>query len=347
MFTNSILNFTLGTQIGNGGEATVFLATDHQLNAEIVIKKIPQTNFTDKNLFFEESKKIYLTNHHNIVKIMYGSQDADFVYLAMPYYPKGSLKSIIDGRYLTSREIIRYSLQFLSGLNNIHSKGLMHFDVKLENILVDHSDKALISDFGLAEYMGVYGFATVNGTTPVYAPPELFNQADHNLKFDIYQSGIAIYRMCSGDIEFLNQMNNAFLSRGVHNNDNFINNIKREKFPDRSSYLPHIPKPLRNVIKKCLKANPAERYDSVIDILNDLSKIDIATDWQYVKIDTNYEQWTKPNCIVTCNYVNNKFSIQSLKNNRRKTVYCKTLDSKNEAYNLLYTCLHDPNWNDS
>ena len=51
--------------------------------------------------------------------------------------------------------------------------------------MIDESNKALISDFGLAEYMGHYGFAPVNGTTPVLAPPELFDQAEHNIKFDI------------------------------------------------------------------------------------------------------------------------------------------------------------------
>lgn len=341
MFTNSLLSFTLINQIGFGGEAEVHLATDHQLNAQIVIKKISKVNFTDIDKFFEESKKLYLTAHHNIVKIMYGSQDDDYVYLALPYYPKGSLKRIIDHRFLTSREIIRYSLQFLSGLNNIHSKGLIHFDIKPENILIDDSNKALISDFGLAEYMGYYGFAQVNGTTPVLAPPELFTQAQHNLKFDIYQAGITLYRMCAGDNSFFQQVNDAFMSRGVSNQAHFINNLQRENFPKRNNFLPHIPKPLRNVIKKALKANPDNRYNSILEMLNDLSKIEIANDWMYKK-HVNIETWEKDNYIVTCteNLTNNKFTVSALKKGRRKTIYCKICNNKEEANNLLYDSLN-------
>ena len=341
MFTNTILNFTLGAQIGSGGEAEVFLAFDHQLNAQVVVKKIPKTNFTDLTKFFEESKKLYLTRHHNVVRIMYGCQDLDHIYLAMPYYTNGSLKSVIDGRFLTAREIIRYTLQFLSGLNNIHSKHLLHYDIKPENILIDDTNKALISDFGLAEYMGAYGFAYISGTTREFAPPELFSQAVHNVKFDIYQSGLTLYRICNGESIFLDQLTNAFISRGITNDANFINNIAREKFPNRSFYLPHIPRALRRVITKTLKANPSDRYNSVLEILNDLSKITNANDWVYSKT-AHIENWTKPNYIVTCTFqhTHNNFTVVALKNGRRKTDYCSTLGTQTEAYNFLYDCLN-------
>lgn len=345
MFTNTLLNFTLGAKIGNGGEAEVFIANDHQLNAEIVIKKIQKTKFTDLTKFFEESKKLYLTRHHNVVKIMYGCQDNDHIYLAMPHYKNGSLKSIIDVRHLTSREIIRYSLQFLSGLNNIHSKKLIHYDIKPENILIDETNKALVSDFGLAEHMGIYGFAQISGTTRELAPPELFTQPVHNIKFDIYQAGLTLYRICNGDLIFADQLNNAFISRGITSDTNFVTNLTREKFPDRTFYLPHIPRSLRTVINTALKADPNQRYNSILEMLNDLSKIDTANDWQYSK-NGHIESWTKPDeYIVTCSFdsVNNNFTILALKNNRRKTDYCKTVSTQNEAKTLLYNCLNN-NW---
>lgn len=341
MFTNTILNFTLGAKIGNGGEAEVFLANDHQLNAEIVIKKIPKTNFTDLTKFFDESKKLYLTRHHNVVKIMYGCQDSTYIYLAMPHYTNGSLKAIIDTRFLSAREIIRYALQFLSGLNNIHSKQLLHYDIKPENILIDDSNKALISDFGLAEHMGAYGFANISGTTPEFAPPELFSQSAHNIKYDIYQSGLTLYRVCNGDSNFFKQLSNAFISRGITNDANFINNITKEKFPDRSSYLPHIPRALRKVISKSLKANPADRYNSVLEMLNDLSKIDHANDWLYSK-SGNIESWVKPNYLVTCtlDILRSDYTVVALKNTRRKKDYCSIVSSQKEAYDLLYNCMN-------
>lgn len=345
MFTNTLLTFHLGDKIGIGGEAAVYKAIDTQLSADIIIKKIPKKRFKgDMDKYFEESQKLYLSSHHNVVKIMYGCQDKEFIYLAMPLYSKGSLKSIIDNRFLTSREIIRYSLQFLSGLNYIHSKQLLHYDIKPENILIDDTNKASISDFGLAKYLGLYGFAIVEGTSEELAPPEYFSQTAHNIKFDIYQSGLTLFRICNGDEIFFQQLRDAYVSKSGNSFDNVIINIEREKFPNRNYFLPHIPKSLIRIIKKATKANPDDRYDSVIDILNDLSKIEDGNDWKYTK-DDNVESWSQPNRSVTCtfNSTNNKYTILTLKNNKRKTLYCAALNDYKEAHDLLYNCLNT-NW---
>lgn len=97
--------------------------------------------------------------------------------LAMPFFEKGSLKKLLDSRNLTVKEIIRYALQFLSGLNNIHSKGVLHFDLKPENILISDSNVAVISDFGLAEYIARTGTSRVGGVTPDIMPPEFYSQS--------------------------------------------------------------------------------------------------------------------------------------------------------------------------
>jgi hypothetical protein len=90
--------------------------------------------------------------------------------------------------------------------------------------------------------MGRYGFAKNLGTTEAYAPPEYFSQAKHNLKFDIYQAGLAMYRLCNGDIDFESQYSQAFYIRRVTSEENFIKNIEKGNFPSRNSYLPNIPK---------------------------------------------------------------------------------------------------------
>lgn len=345
LLTDAILQFELREQIGEGGEGFVYKSFDTQLNNIIAIKKVAIVDFDNTEDFFEESRKLYLTRHHNVVEVNYACKDDEFIYLSMPYYANGSLKGLMDNRFLTAREIIRYSLQFLSGLNNIHSKGLIHFDIKPENILLSDSNKALISDFGIAQYMGRYGFAKNLGTTEVYAPPEYFSQARHNLKFDIYQAGLAIYRLCNGDADFESQYSQAFYIRRVASEENIVKNIEKGNFPSRNSYLPHIPKKLAKIINVALSVNPDDRYSSVLDMLNDLSAISNkeVNDWEYQTDNANEQKWLKDGYVVTCIKNGNNWNIKALKNNRQNNSYTKRVSTDNEKDKLLYKCLND-NW---
>jgi serine/threonine protein kinase len=340
---SATLTFELGDRIGGGGEAQVFKAFDNQMNAQLAVKRIPLANFQDIDQFFHESQKLYLTRHHNIVQIMYGCRDNidDFVYLAMPFYKNGSLLDLIAQRFLTAREVIRYSLQFLSGLNNVHSKRLIHFDIKCENILLSDKNQAMLSDFGLAQQTCQYGFATNFGTTQVFAPPELFNQEEHNLLFDIYQAGITLYRLCIGAKYFRDQYLMAGDDAGNFDDAVFRQNLIQGTFPNRSFWLPHIPIPLRTVIRKATNLDPAQRYSNVIDFLNDLSKIETANDWQFRTDYAGNEEWKSDNRVVTANLRGVLWNVTSIKGNRKKNAYCKTglnLAGKNA---LLYKSLNE------
>jgi serine/threonine protein kinase len=341
ILTETLLEFELREIIGGGGEGNVYKAYDPQLDCIFAIKAVPINYFKDTKEYFSESRKLFLSKHHNIVPVNYACRDNDFIYLSMPFYPNGSIKALTDKRFLTTREIIRYSLQFLSGLNNIHSKELIHFDIKTENILISDSDKAMISDFGLAQYTSHYGFAKNHGTTPVFAPPELFSQAEHNIKFDIYQSGIAMYRMCIGDTYFESQIQSALFPKGTEDMNNFVKHLERGTFPSRKAYPAHIPKQLLKIINKCLNPNPDDRYSSVISILNDLSKIDSVNDWQYNIVNVNNLEWTKDGYVVNCYLSNNNNVIEALKNGRHNRTFCKKFDNTKDLFALNYDCLNE------
>ena len=95
----------------------------------------------------------------------------------MPFYPKGSLNKIIDSRFLTVREIISLGTNFLSGLHNIHSKRLIHFDIKPDNILISERNEAHLTDFGLAKKAAFDG-AEQDRVYGRMAPPEYFEKGD-------------------------------------------------------------------------------------------------------------------------------------------------------------------------
>lgn len=257
---------------GQGRNSTVFVAWDPQLDTEIVIKQLNKLDFRNPDAYFNEARILNTASHPNVVPINYATYDHDYIYLGMPYYKKGSLETLINSRYLTVREIVKYGLEFLSGVHYIHTKGLLHLDVKPTNVLINDSDVAVLTDFGLTKYVDVNGFAEPDRTYGKHIPPEAFISNKADVLFDIYQSGLTLYRMCNGNQEFQRQW------------DSFIDKpsaIQQGNFPDRVKFLPHIPAQLRTVITTGLKVSGTERYSTVLDMINDLSKIDKGLDWSY------------------------------------------------------------------
>ena len=293
-YTNSEIEFQLNTEIGEEGRnSQVFIAHDNQLDAELVIKRIDRSTFANEDEYFQEASILYKSSHPYVVPIQYASKDENYIYIALPYYPNGSLKRIMNEKFLTLREILRYSSHFLSGLHNIHSKGLIHFDIKPDNILISRRDEAILSDFGLAKHTCEDGLAEQECVYVKQVPPERLDTTSFTNSFDIYQVGLTLYRMCNGDEEFDNQFN-SFMENGQLKEIDFINAVRRERFPNRNKFPEHITKTIKNIIKKCLKINPDDRYNTIIDLINDLSNFSDENyfDWQFEQNPT-YKKWIK------------------------------------------------------
>ena len=219
----------------------------------------------------------------------------------MPYYKNGSLRQLIKSRYLTSREIIKYSINFLNGLFNIHSKGLLHFDIKPDNILLSESNEALLSDFGLAKIVDSSGVASPDLVYPRSLPPEFLSEIvkpeeNRDMSFDrcydIYQVGITLYRLCVGDDRFYREFNKYVVNEKI-DIENLYKDQSRGKFLNLDEYPCHIPKQIQTVIKKCLRFSPEKRYNSVFGIINAISDVqEKILDWQY-SFDQEYEYWEK------------------------------------------------------
>lgn len=271
------LNFETIREIGQEGRnSKVYLAHDKQLDGEIVVKIVPKSKLPNASEFYREAKILYASSHPYVVRVNYGCADNDNIYVAMPYYQNGSLKKLIDTRFLSIREVLRYSIQFLSGLNNIHSKGLLHFDIKPDNILISNSNEALLSDFGLSKAMDNFGFANPDGVYPKQVPPETFGSTQKTFHFDIYLAGLTIYRLLNGNEHYYHQLN-------YRTQQEYVDAIIAGNFPSRTSYLPHIPLKLQRIVNKALSVNIMNRHQSVLELINELSAVDENLDWVYSK----------------------------------------------------------------
>ncbi|RDY29789.1 serine/threonine protein kinase [Romboutsia weinsteinii] len=310
-----------------GVNSALYLAEDAQLGSRFILKQMDKKAFNDSDKYFEESKKIYDVKHPNIVPINYASYDDEYIYITMPYFERGSLYHLLENKNLTIREIISYSLDFLSAIYYIHSKGMLHCDIKPNNILISKEGKGILADFGSALYMDASGNAKLKNVYYKHIAPEQCVTSKINRKVDIYQIGTTLYRMCNGNEEYNKQVKRY----------KDLNSLKlacaKGKFPIRKKYLPHIPKSMIYVIEKCIKVNPEERYDDVLEIINDLSAINQNLDWEYKKID-------KDNCVWSLNRNNENLEVALSKEHNLWDVKhnyenISMLDSKAKAYRLV------------
>ncbi|KAA6472269.1 serine/threonine-protein kinase [Bacillus swezeyi] len=278
-YTDTILKLKFKKEIGGveGKNSTVYIAYDPQLDTDLVIKKISKTEFSKVEAYFTEAQMLYSTQHPNIMPIKYASQDSEYIYIAMDFMKKGSLNNLIDKRFLTPREIIKISLEFLSGIHFMHAKRLVHFDIKPTNILINNANKAIVTDFGTSKYLNDYGFANPDKLYRLHIPPEQFNFGRFSYFSDIYQAGLTIYRMCNGNKFFKEQLTDL----NIKNPQELAEAIGTNKFPDKKKFLPHIPKGLRKIISKSLSINVEDRYQSVLEMMNDLALLENDLDWDY------------------------------------------------------------------
>lgn len=328
-----------------GKNSDVYSYHDDQLGKDFIVKQINKQKVYEQygsdylNNLFSESKILYSNKHPNIVEIQYASYDKDNVYISMPKYKNGSLNALISSKFLTVREILKISLEFLSGLHYVHTNNLIHFDIKPTNILIDDNGKAVLTDFGLAKYVNTYGIAIPDFMYSAHKPPEHFKNAELTNKSDIYQAGITLYRLCNGNNTFYNQLKES---------DDWVKGIIKGELPNRKFYLPHIPVKLQKIINKSINKDPDKRYDSILEMINQLSIINEYLDWRYVILNDNEFVWSKMNdngthldCIKISKNDHNKYDVKKEKKNIEKnsTICSKLSNCKNlelsEAYKLV------------
>lgn len=308
-----------------GRNSQVWTALDTQLDEPVILKEITKKSLNQQRVqdYFTESKLLNEANHPHIMPIRYAAEDENNIYITMPFYPAGSINTRIEQKMLTVREIVKYSLDFLSGLMFIHIKGMLHLDIKPTNIIINDFDRAILTDFGLSRHLDENGFATQPFLYRYHRSPESFQTEERTVLDDIYQVGLTIYRMAYGNNVFHSQ----FQSLLKQNNDELhkvFPYIQKGEFPNRQFTLPHIPDRLRKLIIKALHPKPDKRFQTVLDLINELSKIDQLLDWEYeTNADNSMFLWSIDNeTSIIKIYVDNQgydWLVRGDKTNKKST----------------------------
>jgi tRNA A-37 threonylcarbamoyl transferase component Bud32 len=258
--TSGLVGQTLGQyrvieQIGEGGMATVFKAYQPGLNREVALKVLPphfakQADFTER--FAREAQAIGNLHHPNILPVYDSGQDKGYSYLAMRYIPNARTLAHEMKQPLKTERMIEVISQIAGALEHAHKAGIIHRDVKPTNVLLD-GPWALLSDFGLAKMVENPVELTGTGVgmgTPAYMSPEqgMGKKVDH--RTDIYALGIILYEMLTGQIPHKAETPIATVMKRIN-----------EPLPLPRSLNPKIPEAVERVLLKALATDPADRFD--------------------------------------------------------------------------------------
>lgn len=253
--------------IGQGGMADVFLAIDTILNRHVAIKILRSDQSTDaiSILRFEREAQAATTlAHPNIVEIYDVGEYKNHHYIVMEYVAGKTLKKVIRDRApLLNLEAVDTMKQLTSAVAEAHKRGIIHRDIKPQNVIVKSDGSLKILDFGIATAKGSAQLTQANNVmgSVHYLAPELAKGEPASPQSDIYALGIVFYEMLTGDVPF--KADQAIQIALQH---------MREPMPSVRKANPNVPQYVENIIIRATAKNPKLRYQSCDEMLNDLEK---------------------------------------------------------------------------
>lgn len=253
--------------IGVGGMAVVYKAFDNIDRKIVAVKILKEEYLTDedfKRRFKNESKAIAVLSHPNIVKVLDVSFGDRLQYIVMEYVEGITLKEYIEQQgSIRTREALYFVMQILRALQHAHDKGIVHRDIKPQNIMLIENGSIKVTDFGIATFSRDETKTMTNAAigSVHYISPEQAKGSVTDAKSDIYSVGVVLYEMLTGCLPF--QSDNA-VSVAV------MQVQKQPKSPREIN--PDIPIGLEQIIMRAMQKNPAERYQSAAEMLVDLGE---------------------------------------------------------------------------
>jgi len=265
-------HYTVLKELGVGGMGVVYHCRDEFLQRDVAIKMLlPELMADPKNVevFTEEARLAARMDHPNIVTVydigVENRQNKAHHFVAMEYLPGGNLAVRTQGAALAVEHALNWMKQLSNGLYFAHRKGVVHQDVKADNIFITTEGDLKIGDFGLARLMAnkVYINPSTKGMgTPAYMSPELCRGEQQDQRSDMYSLGILFFEMVTGQLPY---RANGMIEMAMKHTTAPIPSVRRLN--------PEVPDVLDRLIRRMMEKSPFDRYQSlneVLKILDDL-----------------------------------------------------------------------------
>jgi eukaryotic-like serine/threonine-protein kinase len=274
---NSLLgHYRIISKIGAGGMGEVYLAKDTRLDRKVALKILPPEFAEDKdrmNRFVREAKSASALNHPNIITIHEIGESGGTHFIATEFIDGKTLNEYVKGNSLDFKSVLEIAIQIASALDEAHAAGIVHRDIKPDNVMIRANGLVKILDFGIAKLTGTKNQSnlseeatTIKGTSPGmiigtanYMSPEQAKGKEVDARSDIFSFGVVLYEMISGRLPFEGETPVEIIGAILH----------KEPLPLERD----VPSEIKKIIGECLRKDRDERYQTIRDVLIDLKDV--------------------------------------------------------------------------
>ena len=268
--------------IGTGGMSDVYRAKDNKLNRNVAVKVLKQEFSENRDFvskFRREAEAAANLMHPNIVTVYDVGEDSGISYIVMELVDGYTLKQYIEKKSrLTINECISIAIPIASGIEAAHNNGIIHRDIKPQNVIISKDGKVKVTDFGIAKTTTSNTISSNVMGSVHYTSPEQARGGFSDEKSDIYSLGITLFEMVTGRVPFNGDTTVAIAIKHI-----------QEEMPSPRQFVEDIPISIEQIILKCTQKSPDRRYQKMSEVIEDLKKAYISPNENFVKIDT-YEQ---------------------------------------------------------
>jgi serine/threonine protein kinase len=265
MIGKTVSHYKILEKLGEGGMGVVYKAEDLKLTRTIALKFLPHgldANEPERARFLQEARAAAILNHPNICTIYDIQEHEGQQFILMEYVEGKTLREILPVKKM--QETIGYAIQIAEALEEAHTKGIVHRDIKAENIMVNSKNQVKVMDFGLAKLKGSLKLTKTSSTigTLAYMAPEQIQSEEVDARSDIFSFGIVLYEMLTGHLPF----------RGEHEAAMMYSIVNEEPEP-LQHHVPDAPSELLHILDRALEKDREDRYQSAHDMLIDLRRL--------------------------------------------------------------------------
>lgn len=257
--------YRLEAQVGAGGMSTVHRANDEKLQRPVAVKLMHRATAADADhleRFRREAKSVANLSDPNLVGVIDAGEDEGRPFIVLEYVDGETLKERIKrNERLDVAEAIAYAIEISRGLSAANDGGIIHRDVKPQNVLIDREGRAKVTDFGIARTLDEEGLTAdgrVIGTTDYVSPEQALGE-QVGAQSDIYSLGIVLFEMLTGKVPFSADSPVAVAMCHV-----------RDPMPDVQTVRPDVSATVAAIVDKCTAKDPAERYSTFRELTADL-----------------------------------------------------------------------------